>query len=207
MLKNRCFEPWCWRRLLRVPWTARRSNQSILKGNQSWTFIGRTGFEAETPILWPPDAKSGLIGKDPDAGKDWRQEKGTTEGEIVGWHHWCNGHEFEQALGVGHGTGKPGMLQHTRWQRVRQDWTTELNWGHYVSKISQTQKDKYYISLLCGIYNSQTHRHSAVIFFRGCRPTETGKCWLKGIKFDVCKWVSSGNLINSSIAVVSNIVL
>ena len=64
------FELWCWRRLLRVPWTARRSNQSILKEIKSWVFIGETDVEAETPILWPPDAKSLLIGKDPDAGKD-----------------------------------------------------------------------------------------------------------------------------------------
>ena len=66
------------------------------KGNQSWLFIGRTDAETETPILWSPDVKSWLIWKDPDAGKDWRQEKkGTTEGEIAGWHHWLNGHEFE----------------------------------------------------------------------------------------------------------------
>ena len=88
------FELWCWRRLLRVPWTARRFNQSILKGNQSWIFIGRTAVEAETPVLWPSDAKSWLIWKDPDAGKDWRQEKGTTEDNMVGWHHQLNGHEF-----------------------------------------------------------------------------------------------------------------
>ena len=73
------FELWCWRRLLRVPWTARRSNQSILKEIKSWIFIGRTDTEAETPILWPPDGKNWLIWKDPDAGKDWRQEeKGMT---------------------------------------------------------------------------------------------------------------------------------
>ena len=71
------------------------------KGNQSWIFIGRTDAEVETPILWPPHAKSWLIGKDPDAGKDWGQEeKGMTEDEIVGWHHWLDGHEFEQAPGV-----------------------------------------------------------------------------------------------------------
>ena len=74
------FELWCWRRLLRVPWTARRSNQSILLGNQFWIFIGRTDVEAETPILWPPDAKNWFIGKDLNDGKDWRwEEKGTTE--------------------------------------------------------------------------------------------------------------------------------
>ena len=72
------------------------------KGNQSWIFIGRTDAEVEAPILWPPDAKNWLTGKDPDAGKDWRQEeKGMTKDEIVGWHHRLNGREFEQALGVG----------------------------------------------------------------------------------------------------------
>ena len=88
------FELW-WRRLLRVPWTARRSNQSIPKGDQSWIFTGRTDAEAETPILWPPDAKSWLIWKDPDAGKDWGQEeKETTEDKMIGWHHQLIGHEF-----------------------------------------------------------------------------------------------------------------
>ena len=76
------------------------------KGNQSWICFGRTDAEAETPILWLPDAKSWLIRKDPDAGKDWRQEeKGMTEDEMVGWHHWLDGHEFEQALGDGEGQG------------------------------------------------------------------------------------------------------
>ena len=66
------------------------------EGNQSWIYIGRIDAEAETPILWPPNAKNWLIGKDPDAGKDWRQEeKGTTEDEMAGWHHRLNGHEFE----------------------------------------------------------------------------------------------------------------
>ena len=81
------FELWCWRRHLRVPWTARRSNQSILKGvlHQSWVFIGRTNAKTKTSILWPPHAKSRLIGKDPDAGRGWGQEeKGTTEDEMAG---------------------------------------------------------------------------------------------------------------------------
>ena len=90
---------------LRVPWTARRSSQSILN-EMSWIFIGRTDVKAETPKLWPPDVKNWLFGKDPDAGKDWRQEeKGMTEDEMVGWHHWLNGHEFEQALRVVDGQG------------------------------------------------------------------------------------------------------
>ena len=93
--RNDAFELWCWRRLLRVPRTARRSNQSHPKGDQSWVFIGRTDVEAETPILWPPDVKSWRSGKDPDAGKDGGQEeKGTTEDERVGWHHWLDGHGF-----------------------------------------------------------------------------------------------------------------
>ena len=96
------------------------------KGNKSWILIRRTDAEAETPILWPPDAKSRLIRKEPDAGKDWRQEKkGTTEDEMVGQHCWFNGHEFEQALGDGEGTGRPGVLQSMGSQRVRHDWATE----------------------------------------------------------------------------------
>ena len=76
------------------------------KGNQRWIFIGKTDAEAEAPILWPPDANRGLVGKDSDAGRDWGQEeKGTTENEVVGWYHQCDGHEFEQALGVGVGQG------------------------------------------------------------------------------------------------------
>ena len=75
------------------------------KGNESWMFFGRLDAEAEAPLLWPPDGKSQLIGKDPDAGNDWRQEKGMAEDEVVGWHHWLNGHEFEQAPKVGDGQG------------------------------------------------------------------------------------------------------
>ena len=76
------------------------------KGNQSWIFIGRTDVEAEAPVLWPPDEKNWLFRKDPDAGKDWRQEeKETTENEMVRWHHWLDGNDFEQAPGVGDGQG------------------------------------------------------------------------------------------------------
>ena len=120
------FELWCWRKLLTVPWTARRSNQSILK-DQSLVFIGRTEVEAETPILWPPDAKSWLIWKNANAGKDWGQEeKGTTEDEMVGWHYWLDGHEFGQAPGVGDG-------QTVGLQRVRHDSATELDWTGLIS--------------------------------------------------------------------------
>ena len=88
------FELWYWKRILRVPWTAKRWNQSILKEiNPKYLLEGL--IETKAPILWPSDAKSWLLGKDPDAGKDWRQEKGTIEDEMVRWHHWLDGHEFE----------------------------------------------------------------------------------------------------------------
>ena len=98
------------------------------EGDQSWVFIGRTDVEAETPILWPSDAKSWLIGKDPDAGKDWGQEeKGTTEDEMIGWYHRLNGHGFGWTLGVGDGQG--GLACCSSWGcRVGHDWVNELNW-------------------------------------------------------------------------------
>ena len=93
----------------------------------SWVFIGRTDVEAETPILLPPHAKSWLIGKDPDAGRDWGQEeKGTTEDEIAGWHHRLDGHEFEWAPGVGDGQG--GLACCNSWGRKESDTTEQLNW-------------------------------------------------------------------------------
>ena len=95
------------------------------KENQSWIFIGKTDAEAEAPILWPPDAKSQLIRKDPDAGKHWRQEeKGTTEDEMVGWHHWLKGYEFEQALGDGKGQGS--LMCYSPWGHKQWDTTDWL---------------------------------------------------------------------------------
>ena len=97
------------------------------KGNQSWMFVGRTDAEAETPVLWPPDAKNRLIGKDSDAEKDWRQEeKGPTEEKMVEWHRWLDGHEFEQALGVGDGQGS--LAHCSPWGRKESDTTEWLNW-------------------------------------------------------------------------------
>ena len=97
------------------------------KGDQSSVFIGRTDVEAETPILWPPDAKSWLIGKDPDAGKDWGQEeKGTTEDEMAGWHHWCDGREFGWTPGVGDGQG--GLAYCGSWGCKELNTTERLNW-------------------------------------------------------------------------------
>ena len=101
--KNWCFWPVVLEKTLESPLDRKEIQPVHPKGNQSWIFLGRTDAEAETPILWLPDAKSWLIWKDPDAGKDWRQEKGMTEDEMVGWHHWLDGHQFEWALNVGDG--------------------------------------------------------------------------------------------------------
>ena len=99
--KNWCFPIVVLKKTLESPLDCKEIKPVNPKGNQSWIFIGRTDAEAETPILWPPDAKNWLLGKEPDAGKDWRQEEKGTEDEMVGWHHRFKGHEFEQALEVG----------------------------------------------------------------------------------------------------------
>ena len=103
------------------------------KGNQSWIFIGRTDAETETPVLWPPDVKNWLIWKDPDAGKDWGQEeKGTTEDEIVGWHHWLYGHEFGWTPGIGDGQGGLvccGSLGHKELDTA--EWLNYYDWSSY----------------------------------------------------------------------------
>ena len=104
--KNWCFSTVVLEKTLESPLDRKEIQPVKPKGNQSWIFIGRTDAEAQTPILWPPDVKNWLIWNDPDAGKDWGQEeKGTTEDEMVGWHHRLNGHGFEQSLGVGYGQG------------------------------------------------------------------------------------------------------
>ena len=124
--KNWCFWTVVLEKTLESPLYCKEIQPINPKWNQPWIFIGNT--DAEAPKLWPLDTKSRLIGKDPDAGKDWRQEeKGTTEDEMVGWHHWPNGHEFEQARNWWW-TGKPGVLQSIGSQRISHDWATELNW-------------------------------------------------------------------------------
>ena len=104
------------------------------KGDQSWVFIGRTDVEAETPIVWPSDVKNWLLGKDPDVGKDWRQEeKGMAEDEMVGWHHQLDGHEFEYAPGVG--DGQEGLACCSPWGRKELDMTEQLNWTENLKQI------------------------------------------------------------------------
>ena len=110
--------------LLRVPWTSKEIQPAYPKGNQPWILIWRT--DPEAPILWPPNVNNWLIGKDPDAGKVWRQEeKGTTEDEMVGWHHCLDGHEFEQALGVSDGQGSLACC--SSWSRKESFMTERLN--------------------------------------------------------------------------------
>ena len=101
------------------------------KGDQSWVFFGRNDAKAETPVLWPPDAKSWLIGKDSDAGRDWGQEeKGMTEDEMAGWYHWLDGREFEWTPGVGDGQG--GLTCCNSWGRKESDTTEQLNWTEWL---------------------------------------------------------------------------
>ena len=129
-LKNWCFWTVVLEKTLESPLDCKKIKLVNPKGNQSWIFIGTTDAEAETPILWLPDANNWLIWKYHDTGKDWRwEEKGTTEDEMVGWQHWLDGHEFEQAPGIGDGQG--GLvccMQSMGSQRVRHNWATEQNW-------------------------------------------------------------------------------
>ena len=126
--KNWCFWTVMLEKTVKSPLDSKEIKPVNPKGNQSWIFIGRTIIKAEVPILWPPDVKNWLIGKDPDARKDWRQEeKGYTEDEMVGWHQWLSRHVWVN-LGSWWWTGRPGMLQSMGSQRVRHNWVTELNW-------------------------------------------------------------------------------
>ena len=119
--KNWCFWTVVLEKTLESPLDCKEIKPVNPKGNQSWIFIGRTDAEAETPILWPPDAKNWLIWQDADSGKDWGQEqKGMTEDEMIGWHHRLNRHELEQVMGDWWWTRKTGMLQSMGSQRV---WT------------------------------------------------------------------------------------
>ena len=128
--KNKCFWTAELEKTLASALDIKESQLVHPKGNQSWIFIGRTDAEAETPILWPPDGKKWLTGKDSETGKHWRQEeKGTTEDEVVGWHHRLSGPEFEQVSGRSWWwTRKPGVLKSMGSQRVGHNWVTELNW-------------------------------------------------------------------------------
>ena len=145
--KNWCFWTVVLEKTLEGPLDCREIQPVHSEGDQSRIFIGRTDAEAETPKLWPPDAKSWLIGKAPDAGKDWGQEeKGTTEDEMVGWHHWLKGHEFESTLRVGDGQGN--LAYCSPWGRKELDTTEWLNW---LTKMRYTWKKLNYQKFLQGL--------------------------------------------------------
>ena len=133
-LKNWCFWTVVSEKTLESPLDCKEIKSVHPKGNQSWIFIGRIDAESETTILWPPDVNNWLIGKDPDVGKDWRQlEKGTTEDEMVGWHHWLNGHEFYQAAKVGDGQGS--LECSSPWGGKESDTTERLNWTELIFSL------------------------------------------------------------------------
>ena len=121
------FELWCWRRHLESPLDCKEIQPVHPKGDQSWVLIGRTDVEAKVPIPWPPDVKSWFIWKDPDAGKNWGQEeKGMTEDEMAGWHHWLNRHGFVWTLRVGDGQGS--LAYCGSWDCKESHTTERLNW-------------------------------------------------------------------------------
>ena len=127
MLKNWCFWTVVLEKTLESPLDCKEIQLVHSKGDQSWVFFGRNDAKAETPVLWPPHARSWLIGKDSDAGRDWGQEeKGTTEDEKAGWHHLLDGREFEWILGYGNGQG--GLACCDSWGRKELDMTEQLNW-------------------------------------------------------------------------------
>ena len=137
------------------------------KGNKSWIFIGGTDAKAEVSMLWPLDVKNWLTGKDPDAGKDWRQEKGTTEDEMVGWHHRLDGHEFEQDLGVGDGQGSLACC--SPWDHKESDVTERLNWielKHSPVELP-VMMEMFYI---CAVqfYNDSSHMATELLKYGFC---------------------------------------
>ena len=134
--KNWCFWTLVLEKTPESPLDCKEIQSVCPKGNRSWMFIGRTDAEAETPILWPPNVKNWLIWKDPDGGKDWRQEeKGMTEDEMVGWHHWLNGYKLRQT--PGDDEGQESLACCGAWGRKQSDmlmnWT-ELNWTEYSTR-------------------------------------------------------------------------
>ena len=149
------FELWCWRRLLRVPWTAIKSNQSILKEiNPEYSLEGMM----LKLILWPPDVKSWLIGKDPGSGKDWRQkEKREAEDETLRWHHPLSGHEFEQTPGDSGGQRSLGVLQSMGLQRLRRNLITEQGWHTSVGRGSGFLLPQVGITFSCFLHDPHWH--------------------------------------------------
>ena len=152
------FEFWCWRRLLRVPWTATRSNQSIL--NEISPEYSLEGLMLKLKLQYFGHLKNWVIWKDPDAGKDWGQEeKGMTEDETVGWHLWLDGHKFEQAPGVGDGQGS--LVCCGLWgRRVGHDWATELGCPLVAFSMTSCYLDASWANPLCQIMKNIIYRYA-----------------------------------------------
>ena len=152
--KNWCFWTVMLEKTLESPLDYKEIQPVHPKGDQSWVFTGRTDVEAETPILWPPDPKSWLIGKDPDAGRDWGQEeKGTTEDEMAGWHHRLDWHEFGWTPGVGDGQG--GLACCDSWGCKESDTTERLNWTELRrGKLNWTEKRQTERAANCGCFST-----------------------------------------------------
>ena len=155
VLKNWCFWTVVLEKTLESSLDCKEIQPVYPKGDQSWVFIGRADANAEIPILWPPHAKSWLIGKDPDAGRDWGQEeKGMTEDEVVGWHHQLDGYEFGWTRGVGDGQG--GLMYYNSWGHKELDMTERLNWTKlkgYRGALFLPPSDVYVWSFLYLFYN------------------------------------------------------
>ena len=154
--KNWCFWTMMLEKTLESPLDCKEIQPVYLKGNQSWILTGRTDPENEAPILWASDAKNWVIGKDLDAGKDWRQKKGTTEDEMVGWHHQLYGHEFEQALEVGDGQGSLACC--SPWGCKELDMTewTELNEEELKSLLMKVKEESEKLGLKLDIQKTQS---------------------------------------------------
>ena len=154
VLKNWRFWNVVLEKMLESPLDRKEIKPMHTKGNQSWIFIGKTDAEGETPVLWPPDVKKWLTGKDLDAGTDWRQ-KGMTEDELVGWHHQLNGHEFEQALGVACGQGSLACC--SPWGLKESDMTVLLNWTEAQVEVLPHQCPYTHGTVCCAFYQLSSH--------------------------------------------------
>ena len=169
------FEFWWWRRLLRVPWTARRSNQSILKEISPENIHWKDWCWSWNCNILPPDARNWLIGKDPVSGKDWRQEeKGTTEDEMVGWHHWFNGHEFVQALGDG--DGQEGLACCSPWGRKESDMLEQLDWSELMFRMNGYQNVWLHVHFSSALISK--HIQSYLKIIAGCNGLMTWRFWM-----------------------------
>ena len=160
------------------------------KGDQCWVFMGRTDAEAETPVLWPPHAKSWLIGKAPDAGRDWGQEeKGMTEDEMAGWHHRLNGHEFEWTPGIGDGQG--GLACCDSWGHKESDTTERLNWTELNWKELMENQCRLLITFHKLIASLGRNSYSKLHVVSFVQSLYTDHLWfIRHIKLFVKKWIN-----------------